>query len=230
MANVQVNQQISILLNTPNGAKAISSYIKEVYPDRLILTQPQDWEENLDYLQEGEEINTKIYTRLGVLLYTSVILNSPVDDSFTIEYNEEFASILQRRVHTRVPIETIVDCEYDELISAKPLQNFKSEDMVEFAAPLSCEFETNTIEAETIDIGGGGLKIVSKVKIPYQKTITFKINLFDDIIIAQGVVIENNDLPENQYCIKFTKISDDDKDKIVKTCFKIEGILNRKSD
>ncbi|MBR1908203.1 PilZ domain-containing protein [bacterium] len=230
MANVQVNQQISILLNTPDGEKIISSYIREVYSDRLVLNQPQNWEENLSFLEEGEEIRTKIFTRSGVLLYTSVVLNSPVDDNFTIEYNEEFANILQRRVFTRVPMETIVDCEYEKLVSAKPVNTFSGSDMVEFSTPLSCEFETEVIEAETVDIGGGGLKIVSSVKLPVQKTITFKINLFDDIIVAKGLVIEKNNLPENQYGIKFTEISEEDKDKIIKTCFRIDGILNRKSD
>jgi len=230
MANVQANQQISILLNTPDGEKIISSYIREVYSDRLVLNQPQNWEENLQFLEEGEEIKTKIFTRSGVLLYTSVILNSPVDDCFTIEYNENVANILQRRVYTRVPMETIVDCEYDRLVSAKSVPVLNNGDMVEFTTSLSCEFETNTVEAETIDIGGGGLKIKSNVELPDQKTITFKINLFDDIIIAKGVVIEKNNLPEHQYGIKFTEISEEDKDKIIKTCFRIDGILNRKSD
>lgn len=230
MTNIQVNQRLSITIDTPEGEKSILSYVREVYPDRLVLTQPQDWEEYVSYLEEGEEIKTKIFTRVGVLLYTAVIMNSPADDAFTIEYNEDFAQILQRRAYTRVSLETVVDCSYDELVKADVINDDSKSDFVEFAAPLSCEFETKVVEAETIDIGGGGLRIKTKADLPRQKTITFKINLFDDIIIAKGVIVENNSLPEHQYGVQFTQISNDDRDKIIKTCFKIDAILHRKTD
>ena len=87
MTNIQKNQRLSIILDTPEGKKSISSYVREVYSDRLVLNQPQDWEEYSSYLEEGEEVKTKIFTRVGVLLYTAFILNSPADDNFTIEYN-----------------------------------------------------------------------------------------------------------------------------------------------
>lgn len=228
MTNLQANQQLNILFDTPFGEKAISCYIRAVYPDRILLTQPQDWEKHLDILQEGEEVRTKVFTRAGVLLYTALVLTSPENDEFTLEYNEESAQIMQRRVYTRVPMETIVDCEYDELV--KDNNNLDHEKMVEFATQLQCEFERYTVEAETVDIGGGGLKIESKQELPYDKTITFKINLFDDIIIAQGVLVPKTNLPPLQYGVKFTKIKEEDKDKIIKICFKIEGILNRKQD
>lgn len=227
MSNLQPNQQLNILFDTPAGEKAISCYIKQVYPDRITLTQPQDWENHLDLLQEGEELKTKVFTRSGVLLYTALVLTSPENDNFTLEYNEEAAKIMQRRFYTRVPIETIVDCEYDKLVNT----NKNSDDrMVKFSTQINCEFEKFIIEAETIDIGGGGLKIESKQKLPFDKTITFKINLFDDIIIAQGVLVPKTNLPPLQYGVKFTKIKEEDKDRIIKVCFKIEGILNRKQD
>lgn len=228
MSNLQPNQQLNILFDTPYGERAISCYIRVVYPDRIVLTQPQDWQQHLDILQEGEEVKTKVFTRAGVLLYTALVLTSPENDDFTLEYNEESAQVMQRRVYTRVPMETIVDCEYDELV--KESGDLNRDDMVEFATKLQCEFERFTVEAETIDIGGGGLKIESKQELPYNKTITFKINLFDDIIIAQGVLVPKTNLPPLQYGVKFTKIKEEDKDKIIKICFKIEGILNRKQD
>ena len=230
MTNIQVNQRLSIILDTPEGEKSILSYVREVYPDRLVLTRPQDWEENIAYLEEGEEIRTKLFTRIGVLLYTAVILNSPADDAFTIEYNEDFAQILQRRAYTRVALETVVDCSYDELVKAEIVNNGNKDNFVEYSAPLSCEFEKKVVEAETVDIGGGGLRIKTKEDLPRQKTITFKINLFDDIIIAKGVIVENNNLPEHQYGVQFTQISDEDRNKIIKTCFKIDAIINRKTD
>ena len=226
---VQQDQQVNIIINTEEGQKIISSYIREVYPDRLVLTQPQDWEKYISCLDEGEEIDIKILTRAGVLLYTSVILNSPAEDCFTIEFNEDSAKVLQRRAYTRVKMDTIVDCEYDKLDkSSKSSKTDPYSRMVEFSTPLSCKFEKYNIEAETIDIGGGGLKIKTVSPLPPQTAITFYINLFDDIIIAQGVIVENNKLPENQYGIMFTKISDEDREKIIKTCVKIDGILNRK--
>lgn len=226
---VQQDQQINIILKTEEGQKIISSYIREVYPDRLVLTQPQNWETYLSYLEEGEEIDTKVLTRAGVFLYTSVILNSPVDDCFTIEYNENSAKLLQRRAYTRVKMDTIVDCEYDVLDKNEKSANQNIYgNMVQFSTSLSCKFEKFTVEAETIDMGGGGLKIKAVSELPLKTPITFCINLFDDIIVAQGVIVENNKLPEKQYGIMFTKISDEDREKIIKTCVQIDGILNRK--
>lgn len=225
MTNLSKDQQLNILLELPEGEKIISCYIKEVYPDRLVLTQPQEWDKYLDYLSEGEEIKTKIFTRRGVLYYEAFILNSPENDDFTIEYNEDSAQIIQRRTYSRVPMETIVDCEYDEIINSP-----NKDKMVEFETNLNCEFERFTVKAETIDIGGGGLKIRASKPLPFDKTITFKINLFDDIIIAKGVLVNNPSLPDLVYGVKFTDIKDEDKDEIIKICFKIEGILNRKQD
>lgn len=227
MSNLQPNQQLNILFDTPAGEKVISCYIKQVYPDRITLTQPQDWENYLDLLQEGAELKTKVFTRSGVLLYTSLVLTSPENDNFTLEYNEEAAKIIQRRVYSRVPMETIVDCEYDKLVNADEIYNNR---IIDFSTPVNCEFEKFVVEAETINIGGGGLKIKSKQKLPFDKTITFKINLFDDIIIAQGILVPKTNLPPLQYGVKFTKIREEDNDKIIKICFKIEGILNRKQD
>jgi len=228
MTNIQKNQRLSIILDTPEGKKSISSYVREVYSDRLVLNQPQDWEEYSSYLEEGEEVKTKIFTRVGVLLYTAFILNSPADDNFTIEYNENYAQILQRRAYTRVPLETYVDCTIDDEDIEDDNQHYESK-TVNYSASVSCEYEKKVIDAVTIDIGGGGLKLLAKEDLPEEKLITFKINLFDDIINAQGIVVNNN-LSEHQFGIKFTKISDKDKDKIIKTCLRIEGILNRKSD
>ncbi len=234
MTNIQKNQRLAIILDTPDGKKSILSYVREVYPDRLVLNQPQDWEEYRSYLEEGEEIKTKIFTRAGVLLYTAFILNSPADDNFTLEYNENYAQIVQRRAYTRVPLETFVDCTIEDIDAADfeeeaaAVQNYEF-NTVKYSVPLSCEYEKTVIDAETIDIGGGGLKILAKDDLPKEKVITFKINLFDDIIVAQGIIVNNN-LPTRQYGIKFTRISDKDKDKIIKTCLRIEGILNRKSD
>lgn len=230
MSNILPDQKVELILHTPNGDKFLSCYVKEVYADRLDLTLPYEWEDFAEYLAEAEEVKTKVYTRAGVLLYQALIMDSPESGEFSIEYNEEIAQILQRRTYTRIPLKTIVDCEYklddDDLdLNHKEISENR---MVKYKTSLSCEIDERIVEAETIDIGGGGLKIASSEELPRKQLITFKINLFDDIITAKGILVDNDSYPELQYGVKFTQITPEDKDKIIKICFKIEGLLNRK--
>lgn len=227
MSNIFPNQQVEISLNTQSGEKIVSCYVKEVFPDRLVLTLPYEWEIYKEFLSEAEDIKTKIFTRFGVLLYEALILNSPESGEFCIEYNESAARVIQRRVFSRIPLETVVDCEYSVQKDIKVSDDQHGSAMTTYKTVLNCVVDDYVVDAETIDIGGGGLKIKAESELPYKKLITFKINLFDDIIVARGVLVENSNYPPLHYGVKFTQITPEDKDRIIKICFKIEGLLNR---
>lgn len=194
MGEVRKGQKVKLRFRTvDNSEKELDCFIKEVQSDRLFLTVPENFLNYIQYLDEGEELSARIFTPIGVKVFDAIVLNSPLETDFVIEYIEDSLQI-QRREFTRVELETKVI--------------IKREDK-------------DNIVTHTIDISGGGLRFYSEAKFEPDEKVGVLLYLPYAIrsIQAEASIVENKYIPENHYVLVFTKIDENERDKIIKQCF-----------
>lgn len=201
MDDLLKNQKVKIFFEVDNERKEVECSVKEVFKDRMVLTTPKEVMQHVKYLGEGAEVFIKIFTLVGVQMMDSVVLNSPLEYEFIVEYDED-AVLIQRREYQRFVIET----------------------------PLTVEYNGEEVVAETksINISGGGVKFYCEKKLegnyPTSGTLHFSGH---ENISFEGDILEKEDSEEDVYVIMFTSITEADRDKLIKVCSKIQFENNK---
>lgn len=195
MGEIQENQQTKLFFKLADSSeKELNCTIKKIYSDRISLNFPEDVNDYLDYLQEGDEISVKIFTPTGIKAFDAVILNSPIENDFVIEFVEDYLEI-QRRMYLRM----------------------------EFNAKVLIERGKTNIVTHTLDIGGGGIRFFYEGSLDDKETVNCHLFLpMLPTINAQGIIIKDPRLNENEYVMVFTNIEEKNRDKIIKKCFELQ--------
>lgn len=202
MGEIREDQKAKLYFKAADDSeKEVECVIKEVKNDRISLAFPEKMMEYADYLTEGEELPVRIFTPSGVKLFDTIILNSPFESEFVIEYVDNYIQI-QRREYSRMLLETklIVEREdYDNVIT------------------------------HTLDISGGSVRFYYEGEFLPKESVGCLLYLPMQIrsIQAKGVIIKNHHLAKNEHVLFFTKIDERDRDKIVQKTFEIETMRYR---
>ena len=147
------------------------------------------------YLKEGASIRLSIYTPTGILLQESIVLNSPVNCEFEVEFSKSKKRI-QRRKYFRV------DVNYRMIIE----QNGK------------------TYTVLTKDLSGGGIRFISDM--PLQEgEVKAKLYIPEhvDAVVFVGEVCKKAYFSANEYVVKFVRIQDYERTRIVQKCMELEA-------
>ena len=163
MSDLSLNQKAKIFFDGENGIEMeLDCFINSIDDDRLGLDYPEDAETLKKYLEEGTPIDVKIFTPSGLMVFESVVIDSP-DEGFVIEYVED-AVVIQRRDYSRSPLKT----------------------------KLELMLRTETFVASTIDISGGGIKFFSKEDLNPEEIVTGKLYLknYDEEAKFEAVILD----------------------------------------
>lgn len=192
---IRENQLVKLFFKAAEGSeKELNCSIKKIYKDRIALIPPEETIDYVDYLQEGDDVSVKIFTPAGIKAYDAIVLNSPLENEFVIEFVEDYIEI-QRRKYLRM----------------------------DFEAKVLIQVGLTKVVTYTIDIGGGGIRFASETPFEPNQTVTCHMFLPDyPAIQAQGIIIKEKHLKENEYVIFFTKISENDRTKILQKCFALQ--------
>ena len=198
MSEIIEDQKIVLYLKTvDNTQKEFVCFVKKIQKDRISLRFPNDVLDYSEYLEEGSELEVKIFTPSGVKAFETIVIDSPLENEFVIEFDENYIEI-QRRQYLRAELETKIILESESI---------------------------GVVVTTTIDISGGGVRFLSdrqfrpkdRVRVmlylPYQMT----------SVKALGEIIENKRLPENQFVVLFTEIEERERERIVKQCFETQA-------
>lgn len=197
MGEIREGQKTKLMFKTADGTeKEFDCFIKEVFPDRLSLNFPRDLLDYACYLEEGTELPVKVFTPTGVKAFDSIIINSPYESEFVIEFVEDHIQI-QRREFSRVDLKVKVIIE---------------------------RTDQNNVVTDTIDISGGGIRFLYDGEFEPQEEVGALLYLPNALrsIKAKGYILKPEHLPKEQHVLLFTSISENDRDKIVKQCFDIQ--------
>lgn len=195
MGEIRENQLIKLFFKDAEGTeKELNCSIKSIFKDRISLSYPENIMQYVDYLQEGDDISVKIFTPTGIKAYDAIVLNSPLENDFVIEFVEDFIEI-QRRKYLRM----------------------------DYEAKVLIQVGLSKTVTNTIDIGGGGIRFASET--PFEPNQTVECHLFlpeYSAIQAQGIIIKEKHLKEDEYVIFFTKIDEKDRTKLLQKCFALQ--------
>ena len=178
----------------------LDTYILQPDSDRLTLSFPDSKREYAPYLREGTEIKAFIYTFTGIMIIDSIVYDSPFDGKFTIEFNEDH-QIIQRRKYLRMPYIT-------DFFLQRPDGNIKT---------------------TSVDICGGGVRFVTDIvlKADEQYKVQLRLNNFEPMIKASGIILKKNFYKPNEYVLEFMEIDEKEREKIIQKCIKLEQEQNK---
>lgn len=192
---IRENQLVKLFFKDAEGSeKELNCSIKKVFKDRISLIPPEETIDYVDYLQEGDDVSVKIFTPAGIKAYDAIVLNSPLENDFVIEFVENYIEI-QRRKYLRM----------------------------DYEAKVLIQVGFTKVVTHTIDIGGGGIRFASETPFEPNQTVTCHLFLPEvPVIQAQGIIIKEKHLKDDEYVIFFTKIDEKDRTKILQKCFALQ--------
>lgn len=196
MSEIREGQKTKLFFKAAGGSeKELECSIKKIYTDRISLNFPkEEVMQHIDYLQEGDEVNVKIFTPSGIKMFDAIILDSPLEPEFVIEFVEDYIEI-QRRKYLRMELNT----------------------------KILIESSKGNVITHTYDIGGGGLRFYYEGSFENKETVSCRLFLPDTPYIQiQGIIVKDDRFKENEHVLVFTKIEESERDKIIKKCFEVQ--------
>lgn len=193
MALFQENQKAKIIFKADNKIVEMDCYIEKIYYDRIKLNLPKAANRYTPYLKTGTEITVNVFSHVGVLVQESIILTSPLEKEFTVEYDIDAIQINNRRRIKRYS----ANCD---LIIFRPL--------------------LGNIETKIIDISTRGLRYYSDIPLEAGSIFDCKVELTptDAKILFKGKVMDNKGLPTGVYRMVIHKIAYKDKQALLDYC------------
>lgn len=190
MNEVREGHKAKLFVKIEDGSKQeIDCFVKEIHNDRLILSfsdEHLDISEYAEYLDEGNDLSVRIYTKSGIKAFESLVLDFSDETSLIIDYSEENTVNIQRRAHCRIKFDTKICIER---------QNKKN------------------VIGRTIEVSGGSIMFYIDEKFFPSEPVEFSLYIPDSKAIkARGVILDVPHLSQNQYVVCFTQIGSKDRD------------------
>ncbi len=193
MGLFQENQKAKIIFEADDKIVEMDCYIGKIYYDRIKLELPKAANRYSQYLRTGNKITVNVFSQVGVLVQDSIILSSPLEKEFTVEYDMDAITIENRRRIKRYS----ANCD---IIIFRPL--------------------LGNIETQIIDISTRGLRYYSDI--PLEAGAIFDCKLIlkptDNKILFKGRIADNKGLPAGVYRMVIHKIAYKDKQTLLDYC------------
>src|SRR5574344_1087499 len=149
--------------------------------------------EYLDELEEGLNIYSLVYTQFGIIKIHSIILEKK-GFKIIVEAPSDYQQ-MQRRNYLRVNVEM----------------------------PIEISVNQKSITAKTLDISGGGARVISSRSLNEGDLVECKLKLNSVDVFAKGKILKKGSYYENEYLIIFTEIEELQRDRIIKFCLAEEA-------
>lgn len=78
-------QKLTLYFLKENNMVEMTCEIESVKDDRLELTLPQYFMRYIDFLQVGQKMTAKAFSKLGTVDFNTIVITSPMEETFTIE-------------------------------------------------------------------------------------------------------------------------------------------------
>lgn len=204
MGEIRADQKAMLSFKVAdNSEKELDCHVKNIYTDRLSLRYPEETLSYAQYLEEGNEVPVKIFTPSGIKMYDAMILNSPLESEFVIEYVESAIQEIQRREYSRIQLKTKIIIERED---------------------------ADNIVTQTVDIGGGGIRFVHNGVFHPDEKVSCRLYFPFEMAsyFLQGQITKKPHLPANEHIMLLNRITEHDRGRIIRKCFEIEAMDYKK--
>lgn len=182
-------QKITLYFQKDTNMVEMTCTIEKVYDDRLDLTLPQYFMRYIDFLQVGSALTAKAFSKLGTIDFNTVVIYSPLEDTFTIE----------------------LDYNSIKLTPGEELPIVNAMEIVEIA------YDPEPLRYKSFEITTDYIKLYCDKKIKLDEELTCRLILPDDygIIKFIGIVTEINEEYKNEYTITYRTMEELDRQNLL---------------
>ncbi|MBQ7764699.1 hypothetical protein IJ384_04960 [bacterium] len=78
-------QKIALIFSKDSNLVEMTCDIEKIFDDRLDLVLPQYFMRYIEFLQVGQTLTAKAFSKLGTIDFNTIIISSPLEDCFSIE-------------------------------------------------------------------------------------------------------------------------------------------------
>lgn len=163
--------------------------IDKIYEDRLSLNLPQYFMRYIKYLQVGNKITAKVFSKLGTIDFNTIIISSPLEDSFSIEL------------------------DYNSL-KLTPSNDLP---MISATENLIITRNSDIINLKTLEISTEYVKFYSDKNFEIKENIDCSINLSNNygIIKFMATISEIDEIYDNEYTATYTTMTEKNKQNLL---------------
>lgn len=175
-------QKIALLFQKDNNLVEMTCAIEHVFDDRLDIILPQYFMRYIEYLQVGRRVTAKAFSKLGTVDFNSIVISSPLEDSFSIELDYNSVKLASG----------------EELPTVNAVEN------------LDVTTEDGTFRLKTFELSDRYIKFYSDKKFQVEEVLNCSLILPQDygIIEFKATVSEIDPIYDNEYTAVFSMISE----------------------
>ena len=189
-------QKTKIFSESLSTETGLDCYIKKISGSKLIITLNMGQNNDFSDLMNGDELDVKVYTPKGILIFSSEVMKIISNKEMEISYNEKDSKLEDTRQNPRYE----TNCP---ITIFRPLQG--------------------NIDANLIDISVRGLRFYSKEPLEVDSVFEIMLYLSDtvDKVLLTGRVLDKTGLPEGIHRMIIEEMSYADRQKLVDYCMSL---------
>lgn len=175
-------QKITLFFVKENNMVEMVCNVDKIYDDRLDLALPQYFMRYINFLQVGKKLTAKAFSKLGTVDFNTLIISSPLEESFTIEldYNS-----IHLTPSNEIPVISAVE-------------------------HLEIAYSDSILKLKTFEISTEYIKFTCDKKLQVNDTIDCVLNLPKDygIINFRAIISEIDPIYENEYKADYVTVTE----------------------
>ena len=186
---IKAGQKIALYFQKDNSMIEMTCAIDTVYDDRLVLNPPQYFMRYVDCLQVGCNLVAKIFSKLGTIDFSTIVISSPLEDSFEIELDYNSLKLTE---NSEIPVVSAVET-------------------------LEIKKGLETHKVKTFELSTEFFKFYSDKSYKVGDSFEFTIYLPKDygIINFKGIITEIDPIYDNEYTANYLTISESDRQSLL---------------
>ncbi|MDW7675078.1 MAG: flagellar brake domain-containing protein [Bacillota bacterium] len=217
LKNLTVNKLLEVEVEGSSSRKVYKSRIEEINSEGIWIANPIE-RGNLVMLSVGETVKISYGDDICVYIFPATIkkrVNDPLPMLLLEQPDSDKVIRVQRRDFVRINV--VMPLKFG-------ITSGRFDDLA----------EVELHEAKTIDISGGGLKLLTKVQIKEHNLLKINLSLSGEMLILYGKAVRVSAMSEEHlqglYAVgvQFINIPESDRDKIIKFVFDWQRQMRRK--
>ncbi len=182
---IKVGQKLNINFPKDDKIVEITATISGIYDDRIVIDLPPYFMRYIEYLEVGEPLTIKVFSKIGTVDFNTIIISSPLEDEFSIELDYNAMKL--------TPTEDIP--------------------MVEAVEAMNITFEERTFRVNTFEIATRYIKFYSDYSFEVGNELECDLNLPDKcgIIKFKGQISYVDPVYDNEFTVSYTTMTEEDR-------------------
>ena len=178
-------QKLTLIFQKESNMVEMTCDIERVHDDRIDVSLPQYFMRYIDFLQVGRKLTAKVFSKVGTIDFNTVVIYSPLEETFTIELDYNSVKITPG---TELPV-------------------------VNSAELLEVEENKQRTSYKTFELSNEHLKFYSENKFQLNQSIDGALLLPSDYgtITFRAIVTEIDPIYDNEYTAKFSTMSEENR-------------------